>query len=152
WAYVSAAGSARDIVVYDCRPGRAGQYAREMLAGWSGTLVADGYAGYSALFRDGQEGAPPEVPGIREAGCMAHVRRKFMELYRMNGSPGAKEALKQIRALYILERTIRDRPAEQKRRWRRRYAKPQMEAFHSWLRATEKTSAPGGRLHGAVTY
>lgn len=27
-----------------------------------------------------------------------------------------------------------------------------MEAFHSWLRATEKTSAPGGRLHGAVTY
>ncbi len=152
WAYVSAAGSARDIVVYDCRPGRAGQYACEMLSGWSGTLVTDGYAGYRALFRDGQEGAPPAAPGICEAGCMAHVRRKFMELYRMNGSPGAKEALKQIRALYILERTIRQRPAEQKRRWRRRYAKPQMEAFHSWLRATEKTSAPGGRLHGAVTY
>ncbi|PAZ27725.1 IS66 family transposase, partial [Escherichia coli] len=50
WAYVSAAGSARDIVVYDCRPGRAGQYACEMLSGWSGTLVADGYAGYRALF------------------------------------------------------------------------------------------------------
>ena len=26
------------------------------------------------------------APGIREAGCMAHVRRKFMELYRMNVS------------------------------------------------------------------
>ncbi|PAZ42866.1 IS66 family transposase, partial [Escherichia coli] len=152
WAYVSAAGSARDIVVYDCRPGRAGQYACEMLSGWSGTLVADGYAGYRALFHGGQEGAPPAAPGIREAGCMAHVRRQFMELYKMNGSPGAKEVLKQIRALYILERTIRNRLAEQKRRWRRRYAKPQMEAFQSWLRATEKTSAPGGRLHGAVTY
>ncbi len=114
---MSAAGSARDIVVYDCRPGRAGQYACEMLSGWSGTLVADGYAGYRALFRDGQEGAPPAAPGICEAGCMAHVRRKFMELYRMNGSPGAKEALKQIRALYILEQTIRQRPAEQKWRW-----------------------------------
>ena len=90
--------------------------------------MADGYAGYRALFRDGQEGAPPAAPGICEAGCMAHVRRKFMELYRMNGSPGAKEALKQIRALYILEQTIRQRPAEQKWRWRRRYAKPQMEA------------------------
>ena len=44
---MSAAGSARDIVVYDCRPGRAGQYACEMLSGWSGTLVADGYAGSS---------------------------------------------------------------------------------------------------------
>lgn len=149
WAYVSAAGSARDIVVYDCRPGRGGEYARAMLAGWSGTLVVDGYAGYSALFRGGQEGESPVASGIREAGCLAHVRRKFMELYRMNGSPGARE---QIRALYILERTIRFRPAEQKRRWRRRYARPRMEAFHAWLSAGEKTSAPGGALHGAITY
>lgn len=152
WAYVSAAGSARDIVVYDCRPGRGGEYARAMLAGWSGTLVVDGYAGYSALFRGGQEGESPVASGIREAGCLAHVRRKFMELYRMNGSPGAREALEQIRALYILERTIRFRPAEQKRRWRRRYARPRMEAFHAWLSAGEKTSAPGGALHGAITY
>ncbi|HBE5680230.1 TPA: IS66 family transposase [Escherichia coli] len=152
WAYVSAAGSVRDIVVYDCRSGRGGEYARAMLAGWSGTLVVDGYAGYSALFRGGQEGEPPEPSGIREAGCLAHVRRKFMDLYRMNGSPGAREALEQIRALYILERTIRSRPAEQKRRWRRRYARPRMEAFHAWLSAGEKTSAPGGALHGAITY
>ncbi len=68
WAYVSAAGSARDIVVYDCRPGRGGEYARAMLAGWSGTLVVDGYAGYSALFRGGQEGESPVTSGIREAG------------------------------------------------------------------------------------
>lgn len=68
WAYVSAAGSARDIVVYDSRPGRGGEYARAMLAGWSGTLVVDGYAGYSALFRGGQEGESPVTSGIREAG------------------------------------------------------------------------------------
>ncbi|WJS39636.1 IS66 family transposase (plasmid) [Escherichia coli] len=148
----SAAGSARDIVVYDCRPGRGGEYAWAMQAGWSGTLVVDGYAGYSELFRGGQEGESPVASGIREAGCLAHVRRKFMELYRMNGSPGARKALEQIRALYILERTIRSRPAEQKRRWRRRYARPRMEAFHAWLSAGEKTSAPGGALHGAITY
>ena len=54
-----------------------------------------------------------------------------MDLYRMNGSPGARE---QIRTLYILERTIRSRPAGQKRRWRRRYARPRMEAFHALKR------------------
>lgn len=150
WAYVSAAGSERDLVVYDCRPGRAGEYARVMLAGWSGTLVVDGYAGYSALFSPKADDVIPAA--VREAGCLAHVRRKFMELYKMNGSPGAREALEQIRELYILERTIRQRPAEQKRRWRRRYAKPQMARFHTWLTEREKQSAPGGALHGAISY
>ncbi|EGL9416642.1 IS66 family transposase [Salmonella enterica] len=152
WAYVSTAGSNRDIVVYDCRPRRGGEYARAMLAGWTGTLVVDGYAGYSALFREGQEGESPVPSGIREAGCMAHVRRKFMDLYKMNSSPLAREALMQIRTLYSLERILRSRPAEQKQRWRRRYAIPRMAALHAWLTATEKTSAPGGGLHGAVTY
>ena len=27
-----------------------------------------------------------------------------------------------------------------------------MEAFHAWLSAGEKTSAPGGALHGSITY
>ncbi len=48
--------------------GACEQYGREMLAGWSGTLVADGYAGYSALFRDGQASESPVRSGIREAG------------------------------------------------------------------------------------
>ncbi len=152
WAYVSAAGSERDVVVYDCRPGRAGEYARVMLNGWSGTLVVDGYAGYSALFSTEAEDGHVIPSGIREAGCLAHVRRKFMDLYKMNGSPGAREALEYIRGLYILERTIRQRPAEQKRRWRRRYAKPQMARFHSWLTEREKQSTPGGSLHKAISY
>lgn len=70
----------------------------------------------------------------------------------MNGSPGAWEALMQIRVLYILERTIRSRPTEQPRRWRQRYAKPRMAALHAWLSATEEMSAPGGALPGGITY
>lgn len=72
WAYVSAAGSARPVVVYDCQPGRSGAYARAMLEGWQGTLVVDGYVGYRALFDEG---------GVTEAGCWAHVRRKFFDQY-----------------------------------------------------------------------
>ena len=124
---------------------------REMLSGWSGTLVADGYAGYRALFRDGQEGASGGT-GVSVRRVHGARAQKVHGAVQNERQSGAKEALKQIRALYIPEQTIRQRPAEQKWRWRRRYAKPQMEAFHSWLRATEKTSAPGGRLHGAVTY
>ena len=39
---------------------------------WKGNLVCDDYAGYKALFIDG---------GITEVGCMAHARRKFVELH-----------------------------------------------------------------------
>jgi len=84
-----------------------------MLAGWSGTLMVDDYGGYKALLRP--EGDTP-VP-VKEAGCLAHVRRKFADLFKMNGSPGAKEALTRIGYLYRLEESIRQRPAEQKRRW-----------------------------------
>lgn len=95
WAYVSAAGSARDIVVYDCRPGRGGEYARAMLAGWSGTLVVDGYAGYSALFRGGQEGESPVTSGIREAGGAGARAQKVhgaVQDERQSGSAGGAGA------------------------------------------------------------
>lgn len=65
-------GLLAQVVVYD------------MLAGWSGTLMVDDYGGYKALLRP--EGDTP-VP-VKEAGCLAHVRRKFADLFKMNGSPG----------------------------------------------------------------
>lgn len=78
-----------------------------MLNNWQGTLVVDGYAGYRALFDEG---------GVKEAGCWAHVRRKFFDQYRANGSPVAETALTTIREMYKLGRWIRQRPAEQRRR------------------------------------
>lgn len=153
WTYVSATGSDHDVVVYDCRPWRSGEYARAMLSSWSGTLVVDGYAGYGVLFREGAgaEGNPSRSP-IPEAGCWSHVRRKFMELYKMNGSTVAKAALESVRYLYQLEREIKGRTAEQKRRWRQRYAKPHLASFHGWLQDTQSTSNPGGALHIAISY
>lgn len=51
WAYITALGADRSIVLYDCQPGRSGQYARDLLEGWCGTLVVDGYAGYQGVVR-----------------------------------------------------------------------------------------------------
>lgn len=143
WAYVSAAGSEREIVVYDCQPGRGGHYAQAMLQGWQGTLVVDGYAGYHALFADGN---------IHEAGCWAHVRRKFFDQYRANKSLVAEEALNAIRELYKLERLIKNRPPEQKRRWRQRYARPHLKNFHNWLLRWQEKTAPNSGLRRAIDY
>lgn len=143
WAYVTAHSAERAIVLYDCQPGRSGQYARDILDSWSGTLVVDGYSGYQALFGKDK---------VKEAGCMAHVRRKFFELFIANKSPVAKQALDIIRELYKLERKIRHRPADKQRQWRQRYAKPQMDAFNKWLMLHHSQSAPGSGLHKALDY
>jgi hypothetical protein len=45
----------------------------------------DGYAGLNDLYRSG---------GIREVACMAHVRRKFVDAPRAQGSAIADEAIR----------------------------------------------------------
>lgn len=143
WAYITTQSAERAIVLYDCQPGRSGQYARDILGRWHGTLVVDGYAGYQALFDSGQ---------AFEAGCWAHARRKFFELYTVNKSPVAKLALDTIRELYKLERTIRQRPADKKRQWRQRYAKSRLEVFHQWLVLQQPQAAPNSALRKALDY
>ncbi|WP_404273314.1 IS66 family transposase [Yersinia similis] len=143
WAYTTALGADRSIVLYDCQPGRSGQYARDVLAGWRGTLVVDGYAGYQALFDSGQ---------ALEAGCWAHARRKFFELFTANKSPVAKVALDTIREIYKLERKIKPRSADKKRQWRQRYAKPRLDAFHQWLLLQQTQTAPNSGLRKALDY
>lgn len=143
WAYITAQSADRSIVLYDCQPGRSGQYARDVLEGWRGTLVVDGYAGYQALFDSGQ---------ALEAGCWAHARRKFFELFTANKSPVAKLALDAIRELYKLERKIKQRPADKKRQWRQRYAKPRLEVFRQWLVLQQPQAAPNSALRKALDY
>jgi hypothetical protein len=41
-------------------------------------MHADGYAGFEDLYRSG---------GIREFACVAHIRRKFVDIHRSQGSP-----------------------------------------------------------------
>jgi transposase len=48
-------------------PDRKGIHPQTHLAGFSGVLQADAYAGFNELYRDGH---------ITEAACWAHARRK----------------------------------------------------------------------------
>jgi hypothetical protein len=74
WSYVTGAFEPMKAVVYDFTDSRSGQHAREFLGDWRGLLVCDDFSGYKALF----------ALGVTEAGCMAHARRKFVELHVAN--------------------------------------------------------------------
>ncbi|HED5898382.1 TPA: IS66 family transposase [Salmonella enterica] len=143
WAYVSGETTGDGVVCFDGQPGRAARYPEAWLAGWSGTLVTDGYAVYHSL-KNGSN--------ILNAGCWAHARRGFAALYKANRDPHAGTALKMIHGLYSLEKKIRHRSPEKRRQWRQRYAKPQLNTLWAWLTAQEQKCAPGSALHKAIKY
>jgi Transposase IS66 family len=78
-------------------PDRKGEHPQAHLNDFRGVIHADGYAGFNELFVGGR---------IVEAGCWAHVRRKFFDVHTATGSPIAKEALDRIGQLYAVETTI----------------------------------------------
>ena len=74
---------------------RKGQHPKDHLAGYRGWMHADGYAGFEELYRSG---------AVREVACMAHIRRKFVDIYRSQGSAVAEEAIARIAKLFAVEK------------------------------------------------
>jgi transposase len=129
WAYASGAFEAIRAVVYDFTESRSGQHPRAFLGhgteqAWRGGLVCDDYSGYKALFVGG---------GVIEVGCMAHARRKFVELHLANKSTLAATAIEFIGQLYGIERDVKLLDPEDRLRERRTRAAPIAKALHDWL-------------------
>lgn len=95
-------GAAPPGVVFHYRPGRKGEYAAEILAGFNGTIQVDAYGGYSHLATPKRTGGDP----LRLAFCWAHGRRKLIKAKPQKGSPIVDEALLRIAALYKVEDAI----------------------------------------------
>jgi hypothetical protein len=130
------------IVVFDYQGTRAGQHARDFLAGWQGHLMVDDFGGYKALF----------VDGVSELGCMAHARRKYFELNATQPNPIALEALNRIALLYAIEEHGRDMTVEARTQLRQEQAQPLLESMHDWLRNTRVALANGGGTAKAIDY
>jgi transposase len=128
WTYVRddrPAGSATPPAVWFAyTPDRKGEHPRAHLKEFTGTLQADGYAGYDQVYEGGR---------IQEAACMAHVRRKFYDLHVAHNSSVAAEALERIGALYAIEKEIKGRSPAERREIRTARSKPLMESLKGWL-------------------
>jgi transposase len=131
WTYVRddrPAGDATPAAVWFAyTPDRKGEHPQAHLSKFTGTLQADGYAGFERVYETGR---------IQEAACWAHVRRKFYDLVAAHKSPVATEALERIGALYAIEKEIRGRSPEERRAVRNERARPLLESLQQWLEAT----------------
>ncbi|TAH46758.1 MAG: IS66 family transposase [Betaproteobacteria bacterium] len=142
WSYSIGAHEPVKAVVYDFADSRAGKHAQAFLGQWRGTLVCDDYAGYKALI----------AQGVKEAGCMAHARRKYFELQSQGQSQIAGEALEQIGQLYAIEREAAGLEADARQTLRQARAKPLLDDFHAWLLQRRGQIPNGSASARAIDY
>ncbi|WP_424928841.1 IS66 family transposase [Amaricoccus tamworthensis] len=132
-------------VTFTYAPGRSGQYADQILQDFRGILQVDGYAGYNRLIRRPSQ-------GIQLAYCWAHARRKLHEVARTGTTPIADEGLRQITALYRIEKEVRGESPARRLAARQERSKPALEAFGTWLTANRARVSAKSPLGEALKY
>ena len=109
WAYVRDerpwAEEAHPAAWYQFSPDRKGVRPNTHLTNYTGWMHADGYAGFNDLYRAGK---------VSEVACMAHIRRKFVDVHKSQGSAIAEEVIKRIATLYGVEKEARGRPPDER--------------------------------------
>jgi transposase len=147
WTYVRDerpfAGSRPPAALFFYSPDRKGEHPQAHLKDFRGVIHADGYAGFNELFVGGR---------IVEAGCWAHVRRKFFDVHVATGSPVAKEALDRIGQLYAVEKTINGSPPERRQLRRQLQSQPIAEELAAWADSTVRQLSRKSELSAAFRY
>lgn len=147
WTYVRDerpwSGSSPPCAWYQFTIDRKGEHPVSHLAGYTGWVHADGYSGFNGLF--GHDKAD-------EMACMAHVRRKFVDVFASQGNALAEEAIRRIAELYAVEKDARGQLPEARVALRQARAKPIFDALEAWLHAQLRKISGKSPLAQAIRY
>jgi len=147
WTYVRDerpwSGRSPPCTWYRFTVDRKGEHPVSHLATYRGWVHADGYSGFNGLFGEGR---------AREMACMAHIRRKFVDVFAAQGSAIAEEAIRRIAQLYGVEQQARGKAPEERVALRRAQAKPLFDELESWLQAQLPKVSAKSPLAQAIRY
>lgn len=132
------------VVIFDFQMGRGRAGPQEFLQGFRGKLQCDGYAAYDDLGE-----------GIIYVGCLAHVRRGFVDAAKVAPlNPLPAEMIDRFAQLYAVEREARESGLGPEARLALRQAKsvPLMAALKTRLVEIRQQIPPGGKLAQACDY
>jgi transposase len=143
WTYHAPQAQA---VVFDFRLSRGRDGPEEFIPeNWQGVLQTDGYELYRALCA--------ERPGIVQAGCMAHARRKWVEAVDGGGEVVAG-VLADFAALYRIEAEARERQlsATERAQLRQNRTALVLTRLHQKLELAKANALPQSRIGLASAY
>ncbi|WP_315708354.1 IS66 family transposase [Brenneria uluponensis] len=153
WMWVIRGGPPdKPSVLFEYDPSRAGSVPVRLLAGFTGILQTDGYAGYDAVCRENN---------LVRIGCWDHARRKYIEAGKAvpKGAKSAKGkptkadvALGYIGKLYGIERSLQGRSEADKYLARQQYSLPLLKAFKLWLEQNVGKIMKGSLTRQAMDY
>jgi transposase len=135
------------VSFYRILPGKSADEGRQVLGGYRGTVVVDGFAVYEVLARDG--------PGLVLAHCWAHTKRKYDEVAE-HWPVACAEIRGLIGELYAIERLVPgpfpgDAAAQTLRQHlRQERSRPTLDRIWQW--ATVQVGLPRSDFGKAVRY
>ncbi|HNN97456.1 MAG TPA: IS66 family transposase [Pseudomonadota bacterium] len=159
WALLKKGGSQKwyawgfateEAVYYHIDPSRGAKVPMEVLPGYEGVVMVDGYVSYQTLARSN--------PKLVLAHCMAHCRRKYLEA--LPAYPQCEAALGWIKELYEIERGLpklrglvgpeRAKALQLRAQVRQEQSAPRMDALRAW--ALEQSALRDSLLDKAISY
>lgn len=138
-----AASDVPAAVWFAYTPDRKGEHPRQHLSNFSGTLQADGYAGFHHLYEGGK---------IHEAACWAHARRKFYDIQVATNSATAAEAVERIGALYAIESDARGKPPAVRQQVRQSRGRSLLDELHDWFNKMLARLSPKSDMAVVIRY
>jgi transposase len=141
WQYSRPGGP----VVFDFQMSRGRDGPRKFLEKFGGVLQCDGYSAYDKI---GGE-------GIIFAGCMAHLRRGFMDTLKVvPGEKCARAIVNQISTLYDIEQQARASGLDSAQRLnlRQEQSVPILAELKKKIVSTKETTLPKSALGKACSY
>jgi transposase len=141
WVYVG--DRANPYTMFDLSVGRQHDFPEKFLAGYTGYVHADAYAGYNGLY----------AAGATHVGCWMHARRNFFEA-KDNDAARAHDALARIRLLYAVEAEAKEKEltGEKLAAYRQERAGPVLTAFADWVAAEVPRVLPKSKIAEALVY
>ena len=142
-------GPAPPAVAYTFAESRSAREVEGQLSSFAGVLQVDGYQAYKTLAkRRGKSNIAP----MRLAFCLAHARRKFVDVVKLTGSSEALSILARIAEVYRIEAKLRGESADTRLTVRRRETAPTMRELKVQLTELSEEVSSKSALGKAVSY
>lgn len=144
WLYRTSGEAKNQIVLYEYQPNRKHEHPKNFLKNFSGYIHTDGYDAYHKLPDD-----------IIVVGCLAHLRRKFVDALKALPKDKQKDshpakAVAYCDKLFELEKTFAKLSVSDRKSERDRLSKPLYYEFFDWIKTL--AALPKSLLGTAVNY